>query len=255
MALINELFKIPMPTNLIVTGNAETHLNFLSRLPAVPCREDLAKVAQDYFYKTGKAVEVGVYQGHFMENALKSWSGKYYAVDAWAFRDDNSKDRNFKDDATNDENFSLTLERAKPHGDRVELIRMLSVNASEKFEDDTIDWVYIDALHTYDACLADMHAWWKKLRPGGLMSGDDFGNAENFELLDDNRRKDLTHLHQTAKGSNWGVVKATHDFAREHGVILHTSYLVGNKGNGLKASSEGRCYQYPCWYIVKPYAA
>ena len=87
------------------------------------------------------------------------------------------------------------------------------------------------------------------------MSGDDFGNADAFELLDENRRRDVAHLHRVAEKWNWGVLKATHDFAREKGAVLQTSYLIGPEGSTIHTSARNRCYQFPCWYMVKPYAS
>jgi hypothetical protein len=37
-----------------------------------------------------------------------------------------------------------------------------------------LDWVYIDGDHTYDGCIADIAAWEKHLKFGGLMLFDDY---------------------------------------------------------------------------------
>ena len=39
-----------------------------------------------------------------------------------------------------------------------------------------IDYLYIDAAHDYDSVRADLRAWGPKMRPGGLILGDDYGN-------------------------------------------------------------------------------
>jgi len=52
-----------------------------------------------------------------------------------------------------------------------------SVAASERFDDGSLDWVFIDADHSYEAVVADIAAWAPKLRPGGLLSGHDYGRA------------------------------------------------------------------------------
>ena len=39
-----------------------------------------------------------------------------------------------------------------------------------------IDYLYIDAAHDYDAVRADLRAWAPKVRPGGVIAGDDYGN-------------------------------------------------------------------------------
>jgi hypothetical protein len=40
---------------------------------------------------------------------------------------------------------------------------------------DKVDWVYIDGLHTYEGCLADIHGARQILLPGGVIYGDDYG--------------------------------------------------------------------------------
>ena len=50
----------------------------------------------------------------------------------------------------------------------------LSVEASSLFPDDYFDWIYIDALHTYEGVRDDIQYYWPKLRSGGLFSGHDF---------------------------------------------------------------------------------
>jgi predicted O-methyltransferase YrrM len=39
------------------------------------------------------------------------------------------------------------------------------------------DFIFIDGEHTYAAVLADLHAWYYSVRPGGLCGGHDFGLA------------------------------------------------------------------------------
>ena len=40
-----------------------------------------------------------------------------------------------------------------------------------------IDFLYIDADHSYEGVLADLDAWVPHVRSGGLILGDDYGNA------------------------------------------------------------------------------
>jgi predicted O-methyltransferase YrrM len=39
-----------------------------------------------------------------------------------------------------------------------------------------IEYLYVDAAHSYEAVRADLRAWAPKMRPGGLLLGDDYGN-------------------------------------------------------------------------------
>ena len=52
-----------------------------------------------------------------------------------------------------------------------------SVDAASRFDAGSLDWVFIDADHSYEAVVADIAAWAPKLKPGGLLSGHDYGRA------------------------------------------------------------------------------
>jgi hypothetical protein len=54
------------------------------------------------------------------------------------------------------------------------MLSMISWNAADKFNDNTVDFCYVDAGHSYDAVTNDLTAWWPKLRPGSMFAGDDY---------------------------------------------------------------------------------
>ena len=58
-------------------------------------------------------------------------------------------------------------------GATVELRRERSPDAAAGFSDESVDLVFIDGDHSYRAVLADISAWWLKLKPGGLIMGHD----------------------------------------------------------------------------------
>jgi SAM-dependent methyltransferase len=51
--------------------------------------------------------------------------------------------------------------------------RLESVQASTRHEDASLDFVFIDACHTYEAVVADIAAWRLKVKPGGILAGHD----------------------------------------------------------------------------------
>jgi methyltransferase family protein len=49
-----------------------------------------------------------------------------------------------------------------------------SLVAATEFADASVDVVWVDGDHEYEAAKADILAWWPKIKPGGFMGGDDF---------------------------------------------------------------------------------
>ena len=57
--------------------------------------------------------------------------------------------------------------------DRVNFLRCYSPRAADLFDDGSLDAVLIDGDHDYGPVLADIKAWWPKLKSGGYLGGDD----------------------------------------------------------------------------------
>lgn len=64
------------------------------------------------------------------------------------------------------------------------LIRKLSMDAVRDFKDGSLDFVYIDADHHFDAAMEDVIAWSRKVRKGGIVSGHDYDNSSDCGVKD-----------------------------------------------------------------------
>jgi predicted O-methyltransferase YrrM len=51
-----------------------------------------------------------------------------------------------------------------------------SLEAFDDFDDESLDFVYIDANHDFPNFINDLHEWLKKVKTGGIMSGHDYAN-------------------------------------------------------------------------------
>jgi predicted O-methyltransferase YrrM len=55
-------------------------------------------------------------------------------------------------------------------------VHLESVLAAGHYKNESLDFIFIDADHTYEGVLADLCAWYPKLKPGCLMAGHDFNS-------------------------------------------------------------------------------
>jgi hypothetical protein len=62
---------------------------------------------------------------------------------------------------------------------RAPIVRKRSTEAAAEIADGSLDFVFIDADHSYEGCRADILAWLPKVKPGRVIGGHDFDNG-NF---------------------------------------------------------------------------
>jgi hypothetical protein len=55
------------------------------------------------------------------------------------------------------------------------MIKDSSEKASTQFGNNSIDFIMLDAGHSYEALMDDFKYWYHKVKPGGYISGDDYG--------------------------------------------------------------------------------
>jgi len=120
-------------------------------------------------YKVG--VEVGVGQGRFTkEIAIQCPDMKIYGVDAWKLHFGLTHHET-QDDM--EHSYDTAKWRLAPYKN-IELTRGWSVDVVKEFEDNSLDFVYIDAAHSYKNVTEDIKVWSKKVRSGGLVMGHDY---------------------------------------------------------------------------------
>jgi len=122
-----------------------------------------------------KGAEIGVLNGAFSECLLRNFPNlELYLVDPWKHypKKDYDDFNNFSQDIQ-DARYNLvkTLFNDK---ENVSILRMTSMEAVKHFEDELLDFVYIDANHKYEYVKQDIQEWSKKVKPGGIISGHDF---------------------------------------------------------------------------------
>ena len=74
--------------------------------------------------------------------------------------------------------YQSVMKRLENYSDRFDLIRQTSDSAVTLFDDESLDFIFIDGLHTYDQLTKDCDNYYWKLKPGALFSGHDFTAIE-----------------------------------------------------------------------------
>jgi hypothetical protein len=104
------------------------------------------------------------------------------------------------------------------------LMQGFSENMADKLEDNSVDFVYLDADHSYDMVMLDIIKWGRKIRKGGIISGHDYYYENNKEA----RRAKVT--------------QALNDYTTVHGIKF---YITDENHAKLKGDI------YPSWFWVK----
>jgi predicted O-methyltransferase YrrM len=137
-------------------------------------------------------VEVGVWDGEstvFMAEFIKA-SGKnikFYTVDPFA---------PFKIDGVwHQANINVYFENIR--GYQVETIIKSSVEAAKNFQDESLDFVFIDANHEYESIKEDIKAWLPKVKKGGILGGHDYADGVK-KAVDEMNFKDLFLYENTS---------------------------------------------------------
>ena len=59
----------------------------------------------------------------------------------------------------------------------IDIIKDTSHNAANQFTNCSIDYIMLDAGHSYEDVKDDINYWYNKIKPGGWISGDDYGGS------------------------------------------------------------------------------
>lgn len=164
--------------------------------------------------KRSVGAELGVARGDFSKCILLDAQPRVlHLVDAWRQQTSGTVMDCLRSDEVHDKRYRETLAKiAKWKGDTVVKVhRMQTVDAAKRLQDGELDWVYIDADHSFDGVYGDLNAWWPKVRAGGVISGHDFlptYHGQRAGIRDLDRMKAM-------EDDGTGVIGAVMTFMRE----------------------------------------
>lgn len=135
--------------------------------------EDIPEIIKGIENPVG--VEVGVAEGTTTEYLLQTLpSLKLFGVDSYpTYIDWNDTQPDGKNNNTE------MLKKVQPYLDRYNHIYKDSDDAVARFDDESLDFVFIDGLHTYEQVLKDCQNYYPKIKKGGFIIGHDFARIQD----------------------------------------------------------------------------
>lgn len=169
----------------------------------------------------GEAIEIGVQRGLYSEIILNNSNlKKLHLCDPWR----RQNDKTYRDVAnvSNDDQDKIFTEienkfrntSGNNYSNRTDILRIASSEAIKLFKDESLDFAYIDANHSYEYVLEDIKRWYPKVKNGGIIAGHDYLDGELPE-------------------ANFGVKSAVIEF-------------FGNKDHIYVTDED-----WPSWYVIK----
>ncbi|MGB3407017.1 MAG: class I SAM-dependent methyltransferase [Jannaschia sp.] len=139
-------------------------------------RDETRRNMLDALPKNGVGAEVGVWEGRFSETILEVCSPtELHLIDPWEYdpRFNNTGFGRKKNAERMPQMHEMVAEKFASDA-RVKLHRMTSGEALPEFADGALDWVYIDGNHNEPFIGMDLALSSKKVKPGGVIAGDDY---------------------------------------------------------------------------------
>lgn len=124
-------------------------------------------------------LELGVWQGAFAETLLRRCSSisRYYMLDSWRHLGDEWNKPFNIDQAAFDECFSQAMSRTAFASDRRVVLRGKTTEVIDRIPDRSLDVAYVDGDHTLRGITLDLISTYPKVRPGGVLGGDDYTHS------------------------------------------------------------------------------
>jgi hypothetical protein len=138
--------------------------------------------------------EIGVHEGDLSAEIIANVQPTtLHLIDPWKYQDDPAY-RNAlfggaaapdpqSGQAQMDARYARVLARFTQQAESGQVVfhRNFSQDVAAMFEDAYFDWVYIDGNHLYEFVKQDLTLYYPKIKPGGIVLGDDYNTAGWWE--------------------------------------------------------------------------
>lgn len=127
------------------------------------------------FPSGSRFVEIGCWKGKSssymaVEIANSKKNIEFICVDTWKGGIEQS-------DINTDNLYEIFIDNMRPVEKFYKHLRTTSIQASILFENESLDFVFIDASHSYIDVKNDILAWKPKIKKGGILAGHDYSSG------------------------------------------------------------------------------
>lgn len=123
-------------------------------------------------YNWELGAELGVRRGDFSLSLLKSNDNLFmYCIDVW------EDDKSLNEKHNHKDNYNIFLKNTEKFRNRIVTLHMLTDNACNFVINKSLDFVFVDATHTYKSVKKDYMNWIPKLKDTGMLCGHDYCQA------------------------------------------------------------------------------
>jgi len=142
-----------------------------------------------HFVDGSHFVEVGSWKGRssaFMAVEILNSKKKirFDCVDTWQGSDEHTNPNSpwFNQEIVSNPNwlYEEFLRNVRPVQKNINPVRKSSLLASSDYEDRSLDFVFIDADHTYESVKEDISSWFPKVKVGGFIGRHDYNSKKTW---------------------------------------------------------------------------
>lgn len=181
-----ELMPLLLQAGCVIRVFGEGLIPHIASLLKPPAADERAAQILQWLESTPnpQGAEIGVFAGELSQRLLARPDLALYLIDSWATTDTESDYAQSGDfhaklsQAEQDGFLEATLQAVAFAGSRANVVRATSLEAAKDIPDRSLDFVFIDADHSYEACKADIQAWLPKIKPNGFISGHDYDHPD-----------------------------------------------------------------------------
>lgn len=157
---------------------------------------DLYKAMVNKFPTGSRFVELGCWKGKsaaFMAVEILNSSKQIYfdCIDSWP--DSACEHDTLSNAKTGQELYDIFMTNISPVLPLINIRRMDSSSASNFYWNESVDFVFVDADHTYEGVKKDIMSWWPKIKKGGVLAGHDYAWHDHIQRAVNELFGDMNH--------------------------------------------------------------